>query len=240
MKLIDISGQRFGRLVVVKKSTLPRLWMCLCDCGGESLSTGANLRKGKTKSCGCLAKEWAAQMGANPEFIAKRKDASVTHGHKKGGCPSVEYRTWLGMKRRCYDPKCKDYPNWGGRGIRVCSRWLNSFENFLSDMGMRPEDKQSIDRLDSNGDYSPENCRWATFEEQGGENRRAMTPVCYAGVQYHSIKAACDALGIKYTTVWQRMQSGLTAQQALQSGSARMKSRRTPESYWRKELRKSV
>ena len=102
MKLIDRTGQRYGRLVAIEKSDVPRMWRCLCDCGVVLLVTGSNLTKGSTKSCGCLAKEWARHLGANREFIAKRSKAMVKHGGKRGSGPSPEYRTWLAMKSRCY------------------------------------------------------------------------------------------------------------------------------------------
>ena len=94
------------------------------------------------------------------------------HGHKTGAGPSAEYRTWLGMKRRCTDVKFKDYANWGGRGISVCDRWNKSFEAFLEDMGPKPSQEHQIDRLNPNDNYHPGNCRWATRQQNSSENRR--------------------------------------------------------------------
>ena len=148
----------------------------------------------------------------------------------------MEYKTWIGMKRRCYDPKCKDYANWGGRGIRVCDQWVKSFPNFLRDMGPRPEGNYTIDRLKSSEDYSPDNCRWATLEEQGGENRRGLTAITIGELSFHSIAAACEHFGVKLTTAHYRISSGIPIEQAV-SFIGRLSSRRDRESYIRKDLR---
>lgn len=235
MKLIDISGQRFGRLLVLEKDKKPRMWKCLCDCGNVTLVTGPNLRT-CVRSCGCLAKEWASKLGSNPEFIQKRAQTTTKHGHKRRTGASVEYKTWVSMKRRCYDPLFKDYPNWGGRGIKVCDRWLNDFQAFLADMGERPQGDYSIDRLDPAKDYSPENCRWATMEQQGGENRRGLVPVTVDGVEFKTVKQACLHFGVGVSTALQRIYAGIDPAIAV-STTERLRPRRTRESYLRKGRR---
>lgn len=135
------------------------------------------------------------------------------HGHKRVGKISPEYRTWLGIKRRCYDSKFKDYPNWGGRGITVCDRWRYSFTNFLCDMGRRPEGF-SIDRLDHDGNYEPYNCRWIEQHRQAAENTRRLSPVTVMGVEYISQNAACRAFNVSNTTVCWRLQKGWTIDDA--------------------------
>ena len=152
-KFIDLTSKRFGRLVVIEKtdhkSNRSVVWRCKCDCGNETLVRNDSLRNGNTQSCGCLKKEQVSK-------------AKTTHGKSY----SPEYCSWYSMKARCYNPNHKHYKNYGGRGITVCDRWKDSFENFLADMGPRPSSKRSIDRIDVNGNYEPENCRWSTDVDQ--------------------------------------------------------------------------
>lgn len=216
MKLIDIAGQRFGRLIVVRKVAAPKMWLCLCDCGAEKLVTGANLRNGSIESCGCKAKDWASKMGSDKAYIRKRADAITKHGHKRRTATTATYKTWIGMKRRCYDPKCKDYPNWGGRGIKVCESWNSDFSAFLRDMGEKP-DGMTIDRVNPNLDYSPENCRWATVQEQGADHKRSNIPTEVDGVLFPSISAACRHYGVTPQLYDMRIKAGWSADKALKT-----------------------
>lgn len=171
--------------------------------------------------------------------VGKGGSTPIIHGHKRNNYTSPEYRTWLGMKRRCYDTKCKDYPNWGGRGIRVCERWDTSFVAFLADMGPRPSPTHQIDRLDSNKDYGPTNCRWATPQQQGAENRRGINPVTVRGVLYPSQAAACAQYGVNMSTASDRIKRGVDPEIAC-SIPGRVQRPRPKESYWRKDRRPRV
>lgn len=133
---------------------------------------------------------------------------SVIHGHKRRGQKSPEYRVWLGIKRRCTDKKCKDYKNYGKRGISVCERWNSSFVNFLADMGPRPHG-YTIDRHDSNGNYEPGNCRWAPAIEQTMMHKRGLVEVEVDGMKFHSLSAACRHFGVPKTRVHFRMKAGI-------------------------------
>jgi hypothetical protein len=164
-KAQDLSGVRFGRIVVVSKFGKKSghiAWNCLCDCGKEKVFLGVNLTSGKSQSCGCLRAEVTSQR-------------SLKHGNRRGnGKTSREYEAWCSMVGRCETETDTNYHNYGARGIAVCDRWRSSFENFLADMGKRPSSRHSIDRTNVNGDYTPDNCRWATKEEQM-RNRRLLS-----------------------------------------------------------------
>jgi hypothetical protein len=165
---IDLSGQRFGRLVVVdraQKEWKGAAWRCRCDCGGEVVVRAGSLSYGQSRSCGCLQREGAA------ERMGKVK---LKHGlARQDGTRHPDYGLWRRMRQRCTDPRCEDYPDYGGRGIRVCARW-DDFAAFLADMGARPSKRHSIDRIDVNGDYTHLNCRWALPTTQARNSRRAI------------------------------------------------------------------
>lgn len=178
-RIIDISGQRFGKLLVLHNlpSVLTRrnrwetLWLCRCDCGVEKPLSRKKLVEKGTKSCGCGAVEHNARLAQEAKARrAARLAAKPPKPPKRIRTP--EYRAWDSMKQRCYNPKRRDYKNWGGRGIRVCAQWVVSFEHFLADMGSRPTPKHSLDRRDNDGHYTPDNCRWATLQEQMSNQQR--------------------------------------------------------------------
>lgn len=154
---IDITGQRYGRLVAVRPVARVgevRRWLFACDCGREVEAPVGRVRIGNTRSCGCL----------HSEAVAGR---NTTHGKSR----RAEYQAWCKMRERCEHPGSKDYRLYGQRGIRVCDRWQD-FASFIDDMGPRPSSEHSIDRVDSNGNYEPGNCRWATATEQARNTSR--------------------------------------------------------------------
>lgn len=146
-------GMRFGRLTAIRQ-VARRHWLFRCDCGDERAAQVSNVTAGSTRSCGCLLREVAGH-----------------HTIKHGMHGTPEYRAWRNMIARCEYPNVKNFPDYGGRGIRVCTEWRHDFDAFLNHIGRRPDLRMSIDRIDVNGNYEPGNVRWATPEQQS-QNRR--------------------------------------------------------------------
>lgn len=186
----DLSGQRFGKLLVLgfshKRDSTRFYWKCRCDCGKEVIKRADALRSGKTISCGCISN-------------LLRTKASTKHGKHKDRV----YNIYKGIKQRCYNKNNAAFPHYGGRGILMCDRWKDSFENFYSDMGDPPTDKHQIDRINNEDVYSPENCHWTTADVQS-KNKRNTRLITYQG-KTQCLKDWSKELGINYLTLCYRI-----------------------------------
>ena len=195
-KKIDLNNQQFGRLLVIDKSDKRGnggevFWNCICNCGKLSMVRAGCLISGGTTSCGCI-----------------QKQATTKHGMTK----TRTFKSWDSMKQRCLNPNAPDYPKYGGRGITICQRWIDSFTNFFDDMGERPENL-SIDRINVNGNYEPSNCRWASRSLQQ-RNKTTSLMIEWNG------KVLCaadwsDIVNISSKIICDRIRVGWTPQEAL-------------------------
>lgn len=166
MKLKNVRkliGNRYGRLVVLGMAPKEiwrnknSHWICECDCGQQRIISGSDLESSNVNSCGCLKKE-------------KMRDRLMVHGNSAHPL----YAIWRGIIERCTNPRMPTFNNYGGRGIKVCERWLNSFDAFLQDIGPRPSEVHSVDRVNNDGNYCPENCRWADSTQQALNRKRRV------------------------------------------------------------------
>lgn len=200
--LIDLTGAVFGRLTVIKRFGTSKygqlVWLCRCECGNEATVKSSYLRYGDTKSCGCL--------------IGKGRK-KILHGHTRNGMGTRAYRIWHGLRVRCLDKNSKDYKHYGGRGITLDPRW-NRFENFLVDMGEPPEG-MTIERIDNNGHYCKQNCKWATQKEQH-RNTRWNHVLSHNG-KSQCISAWAEEIGINHRTIHERLKRGWSIESALLS-----------------------
>jgi hypothetical protein len=194
MKMIDLTNNRFNRLLVLYKdneSVHGKIrWICQCNCGVIKSIAGSDLRNGDIQSCGCLS-------------VEKHKLIFTTHGLSQ----SPEYRIYMAMIARCYNVNVPNFHRYGGRGITVCDRWLHSFENFYSDMGPKPSNDHSIDRRNNDGEYSPQNCYWATHIEQNN-NKCNSRKIDFDGDKI-SLKELSAKTNIKVGTLASRYYKGV-------------------------------
>ena len=194
MKLIDLANKKFEKLTVIKreKDITERngkksvAWLCRCDCGKEIIVRGSSLRKGNTRSCGCICGK---------------------HRHTKHNKKERIYNIWSGMKQRCNNPRNQAFKNYGAIGIKVCKEWQESFMNFYNwAMATGYNEMLSIDRINVNGNYEPKNCRWATWKIQQN-NRRNNHYIEHNG-EKHTVKEWSEILNVAETTIHRRLARG--------------------------------
>ncbi len=203
-KFKDITGNKYGRLTALSregKRGPNYTWLCACDCGKQVVLPAIYFTTGNTSSCGCLKRE------TNIRTFTKHGCA----GNREAVGRTREYRIWLMMKNRCINPKSNTWERYGGRGIKVCDRWRESFGSFIEDMG--PSNGLTIDRINNDGDYEPANCRWATMSEQA-YNRRLRHPITFKG-ETKSITAWARAVGLSSNVVTCRLRMGWSVERAL-------------------------
>lgn len=220
-KRIDLTGQRFGRLLVLGYAgcTDEARWNVRCDCGVLKTVGGKSMREGGTVSCGCYHRERTGLIG---------RTRNVRHHGAHRGRFESEYIVWSGMLTRCNCPTQPSYPRYGGRGISVCERWSgrDGFAHFRVDMGLRPSPRHSLDRIDNDGNYESGNCRWATASEQA-MNRRTAHIIEANGVRRH-IGEWANELGVSVTTIYGRLRRGWSPALAVT----------TPPAIWGGRIRK--
>lgn len=203
IKRIDLTGQRFGKLVVTDfievalKSRLAK-WRCSCDCGKQIITTGKLLRSGESTSCGCAR---------NASVARANKARLETHGMSG----SREYRIWTLMRNRCENHGATNYARYGGRGISVCHSWKN-FETFFADMGYAGAG-MTLDRIDNDAGYCKENCRWASKQDQA--NNRTSSRIIEHRGQKKTLSQWADMAGVKVGTLHARLKSGWSTDRAL-------------------------
>jgi hypothetical protein len=200
---IPMVGKKFSSLKVLEEAIIvgkdpQKRYHCQCDCGNKTIVVGAALRSGAIKSC-------------------------ASCGHTKHGFSrTVEFHIWTNIKYRCNNPKAQHYLNYGGRGIIICQRWQDSFDAFIEDMGNRPTPNHSVERIDNNGPYSPENCKWATRKEQAN-NTRTCVIIEFNG-EKKTITQWSRVFGVANQTIGQRLKRGWPVDIALTKRSQKTKS----------------
>ena len=198
--MIDLTGQRFGRLLVIRRDESRKkaaYWLCKCDCGNEKVVQGCHLRSGATVSCGCFHDESARKCKT-----------------KHGMSYSRLYRTWESMRDRCSRENQKGYVNYGGRGISVCPEWRDSFEAFYEwAMATGYRDDLTLDRIEVNGNYEPSNCRWIKNKDQQN-NRRNNRFLTFNG-KTQTIAQWAEEIGVEWWVIYDRLKNGWSIERTL-------------------------
>lgn len=195
-RALELAGRAFAELTVLRfdgKRGGARFWLCQCSCGKQVSVAGSKIVSGHTKSCGHI----------------QSKGVPPTHG----GSQSREYNIWTHILQRCYNPKRDNYPRYGGRGIKVCDRWRHDYAAFLSDMGLAPFDGAQIDRIDNDGDYTPENCRWVS-QDENKRNKPSTRRIAFGDVEM-TVMEWSKKLGVPVNTLNTRLARGWTGEECL-------------------------
>ena len=187
------------------------LWLCICECGNKTTVAGHLLRRGQVKSCGCLKADTG--RATLEKFRASGGHSNLQHGDARAGAETPEWRTWHSIKRRCNKKFAKQYPDYAGRGIKMCKRWESSYEKFLADVGRRPGPEYSLDRINNDGDYKPNNVRWATRKEQARNRRNSF--YITLGKSRLTLSEWSERTGLQNTTIRQRLLRGWSVKKAL-------------------------
>lgn len=198
-KRLDLTGERYGYLVALEWiDYVPSSsrWRCICDCGNTTIVRANSLRIGRTQSCGCLHKE----------LLSER---STIHGMSQ----TLIYKTWLNLKTRCLNSNSPNFVNYGGRGITICQRWQDSFEYFFADMDSRPSPNHTIERINNDGPYSPDNCTWALPYQQA-RNMRTNRRITFEG-ETKCLADWAKEYNLLYTTLLYRIKAGWPIEKAL-------------------------
>lgn len=206
----NLVGKKFNRLLVIeptekRNSNRNMIWKCQCDCGNITYVATSSLKSNHTKSCGCYKKEKSIMSGIRLSEINR------THGF---GYENPLYRKWAKIKDRCYQKSNISYKNYGDRGIIMCDEWKNDFMSFYNwAMANGYKENLTIDRIDVNGNYEPNNCRWATKKEQAN-NRRNNVIIEY-NEERHTIQEWCEKLNVKYSILYNRLRRGWSVEKAF-------------------------
>lgn len=197
-KALDLTGVVSGSLVVIRrvegKDKQNSYWLCKCSCGKEIVVSGINIKSGNSKNCGCFRLEKSKTMG--------------------GESSTKEYKCWMSIKSRCYSPGHRKYHLYGGRGIKMCDAWLDDYFTFLSDVGRAPSPDLTLDRIDCNKGYEPDNVRWTSYEVQNN-NRRDYNVVVTVNGETGTVSQLARKFGLKISTVFEKIRRGCPPEQAF-------------------------
>jgi hypothetical protein len=208
-KIIKATPQKYGRLTIVeivgKNAKWQKLVRCVCECGSDGVFRLDHVKSGRSKSCGCLNREATAARNAR-------------HGGCRRSGRQPEFSVWIGMRDRCFNPRCESYPRYGARGITVCDKWRTSYGAFIKDVGRRPSKAHALERINNNGNYEPGNVKWATRVEQCN-NRSTNRLVEMGGRTMTLAEWSRITPHLKYSTIQRRLKAGWEPEKALTTPS---------------------